>query len=355
MAEDLGEKTELPSSRKLNQARLRGQIPKSVDFSGAVDLIAGVVLVWYFGRDLVDQLGAITRDILSGAAPGTGINPGGLEALLWWTGARAVVAAGPIMAIMFAAVYLSHFLQVGWLWTLQPLEPKFERLNPIKGVGRLVSKRNLIKTIMSVIKLVLIVVVVGLFVRAHVNEFAALPMAELFKGAEHAMALTIEMAAWMLLLMLMIGLADYAYQRWQHTQDLKMTKVEVKDERRSMEGDEETKARRLRMARQRLLQQISGTVPKADVVVTNPTHFAVALRYDADKMAAPVVVAKGADMMAFRIRDVARQAGVPVIEKPALARALYAQAEVGRPIRPEFFEAVAEILAYVYRLNQKAA
>jgi len=355
MAEDMGERTEKPSPKKLGQARNRGQIPKSIDFSGAIDLIAAITVVWYFGKSLVEQLAFMTRSMLAGEAPGSGPTAQGLDELFVWTASYTGLILAPIVGIMFLAVAFSQFTQVGLLFTLEPLQPKFSKLDPIGGFKRLFGKRNLVKTLVSVIKLSIVLFVIAKFIIAHFAELAALPMVDLTKGAEHVVNLTIELAVWMLVLMLLIGIADFAYQRWQHTQDLRMTKPEVKDERRSMEGDEETKGRRLRMARSTLVQRIRHNVPKADVVVTNPTHFAVALRYDPDKMAAPQVVAKGADSMAFRIREIAAASGVPIVEKPALARALYAQVEVGRTITPELFEAVAEILAYVYRLNKRAA
>jgi len=162
------------------------------------------------------------------------------------------------------------------------------------------------------------------------------------------------LALWLAVILLLIGIIDWLYQRWQHKEDLKMTKQQVKDERRSMEGDPQVKGRRLRMMRDILVQQIQANVPVADVVVTNPTHFAVALRYDTETMRAPRVVAKGGDYMAQRIRLVAASAGVPIIERPPLARGLYFGTEVGQEISPVYYEAVAEILAYVYRLDNEA-
>jgi flagellar biosynthetic protein FlhB len=175
--------------------------------------------------------------------------------------------------------------------------------------------------------------------------------AALFMAAK----LALELVLWLLPLYLSIGLIDYMYQRWQHTRDLRMTRQEVQDERRSSEGDPEVKRRRLRMAYEIALHRIRTEVPRADVVVTNPTHFAVALRYDAATMAAPRVTAKGADLMAFRVRETAAANSVPVVERAPLARALYWGVDVGREVRPEHYEAVAEVLAYVYRAAGRAA
>jgi flagellar biosynthetic protein FlhB len=355
MAEDLGEKTEAPSSRKLSEARERGRLPRSVDLAAAVDLGGALVVLFYFGEGVVTALGSLVRLTLSGEAPGSGPGLAETPELVVWSAWQAVKAAGPLVLLMLAVAYGAQFMQVRWLLTNKPLEPTLERLNPLKGLANLFGRRNLVKTLVAVVKLVLIVVVVAAYVTASLRELAGLPNLGIAGGFAWLTRLVVEMAAWILLLMLVIGAADYAYQRWQHARDLRMTKQEVKDERKSMDGDVEVKGRRLRMARQALLQRMQMEAPKADVVVTNPTHFAVAIKYDADTMRAPRVVAKGADYMAFRLRDIARTAGVPIVEKPALARALYAGCKVGQEVRPELYGAVAEVLAFVYRIAGRAA
>ncbi len=351
MAEDLGEKTEQPTGRKLADARERGQVVKSTDLSGAMDLIGAVVLLAFLGSGLVQGLAGLTRSLLAGAAPGSGAGIAGLDELFMWTLSRAAVVALPLGAAMFAVVYGTQLVQVGFILSNKPLEPQLGRLNPIANLGRVIGRRNIMKTGFSVLKLALITTVVVLFITRHLPEIAGLPALSFIAGYAKLGELLWNMAVWMLALMFTIGAADWMYQRWQHSTDLRMSKQEVKDERKTMEGDLESKARRLRMARQMILQRARTDVPKADVVVTNPTHFSVALRYDGETMAAPKVVAKGADYLAFRIREIAAAAGVPIVEKPALARALYANVDVGREVQTEHYEAVAEILAYVYRLN----
>jgi flagellar biosynthetic protein FlhB len=273
---------------------------------------------------------------------------------LRFAAARTAVIVGPFILIMFVIVFAAQFAQVGWLFTLKPLHPKFNRLNPISGTARLFSRRNLVKTGIGLSKIGVLGSIAWAVSRAHLGEMVSLP--HLHPAAAFGVigGIVADLCLWMLAVMLLIGVVDLIFQRWQHTRDLRMTKREIKDEFRSMEGDTETKGRRLRMARQIALQRIRQDVPTADVIVTNPTHFAVALRYESDRMAAPKVVAKGADFLAFRIREIAAASGVPIVERPPLARALYANVEVGRTIDPEFFEAVAEILAYVYRLQGKA-
>jgi flagellar biosynthetic protein FlhB len=355
MADDLGEKSEQPTARKLGMLRTRGQIPKSLDLSGAVDLAGAVLVLVLLGGVLTGQLAAMTRSMLTGDAPGSGLGTSGLIELFRWTAGHSAVMVAPFLLLMALVALLAQLMQVGFLWTAEPLSPNLNRLNPVTGFGRLFSMRNVVKTALGVIKLVLIMGIAVWYAYGAVRELAGLPMVGAVEGWTYLGRLVLEMTAWMLLVMLVVGLADWWYQRFQHNKDNMMTKQEVQDERKSTEGDEQVKAKRLKLGRQMALQRLRMDVPQADVVVTNPTHFAVALKYDQDAMAAPRVVAKGADYLAFRIREIAGYSGVPIIERPELARALYAYVGVGQEIRPEQYEAVAEVLAYVYRMNQQAA
>ncbi len=355
MADDMGEKTEAPSGRRLAEARNRGQIPKSMDLSGSVDLIAAVIITAYFGKDLMSNSLGLLRAILSGEAPGAGDGLDGIDELLVYTALHAIRIAAPMLGLMFIAVYAGQIFQVGWLITTEPIMPKLDRLNPLNGLKRLLGTRNVVKTLISFVKLILVCTVAVISIGRGMASLAVLPRFEILAGFAHMGQLLLDMIIWILLIMFIIGLADYVYQRWQHTKDLRMTKQEVKDEFKSMEGDPGMRGKRIRMARDIVMQRMRQDVPRADVIVTNPTHFSVALRYDTNTMSAPQVVAKGADYLAFRIREIAVANGVPIVEKPALARALYANARVGQQIQPEYFEAVAEVLAYVYRIAGKAA
>ncbi len=355
MAEELGERTEQPTSRRLGEARSRGQVARSVDFSAAVDLIGALVLLLLFGSDLVSGLGAMLRILLDHGTLGPLHSVASVAPTLGWTARRAGTILAPFLGLMFLIVATTQLLQVGWVITFEPLMPNVSRLNPISGLGRLFNTRSLVKTVVSCVKLVVIGVVAVLFIVSRFSQVASLSALPVLSAFAVTGRIVLDLVLWMLALLLIIGAADLLYQRWQHTRDLRMTRQEVKDERRSMEGDVDTKARRLRMGRQMILQRMRQSVPTADVVVTNPTHFAVALKYDAGAMPAPKVIAKGADYMAFRMREIAAYSGVPIVEKPALARALYSGVEVGKTISPQFYQAVAEVLAYVYRLEGRAA
>lgn len=351
MAEELGERTEAPTGRRRREARNRGQIARSTDLGSAVDLIGAFLALSIMGGGIVTGLAALTAHLLDSSQSGAGIRLAEIDTSLRSTASRTAMIAGPFLLVMFAIAYLAQFAQVGWLFTLQPIHPKLDRLDPMKGIGRLFSRRNIIKSLVGILKLAILGVIAWTVASGHTAELASLPRLAAMAAIIVLGRMIVDLCIWMLAAMLILGIIDYVYQRIQHTKDLKMTKQEVKEEMRSMEGDLETKGRRLRMAREIAMQRLRQAVPTADVVVTNPTHFAVALKYDGDKMAAPMVVAKGADFLAFRIRELAAANDIPIVERPPLARALYHNIDVGRTIPAEHFEAVAEILAYVYRLQ----
>jgi flagellar biosynthetic protein FlhB len=255
---------------------------------------------------------------------------------------------------VFLVAYVTQLAQVGLLFTFQPLKPKISQLNPIAGAKKLLGVRSLVKSGVNILKLIVVIGVAYLITVKRLPILVALPRMNSIAAVAEIGKLGLELAIWLVVLLLVLAFVDYIYQKWQHRKDLKMTKHEVKDERRSMEGDPAVKGKRLRMAREIAMQRIAQDVPQADVVIANPTHFSVAIRYDEKNMDAPVVVAKGADFLALRIRQLARFAGVPVIARPPLARALYWGTEVGDAIAPAHYEAVAELLAYVYRIDAKS-
>lgn len=345
----MGEKTEAPTPKKLGEARNRGNVPKSQDLAAAIELIGVSLLLVVGGVFLWRACFLAMRVMLESATRGLELPD--TVTILKDAFALPALATAPILLILFVLAALSYIAQFGWVWSFEPLRPKFERLNPVMGVQNLFSLRNGVKTLLNSIKMVVVIVVAWLYISSAMDRIAGLPLLELGPLLGELGRLLAELLAWLLAILLAIGLADFAYQRWQHTRDLRMTKSEVQDEHRNMEGDMQTKGRRLRMARQIAMQQLGAAVPQADVVVTNPTHFSVALKYDPQTMAAPRVVAKGADVLAFRIRQLAMVHQVPIVERPPLARALFASAAVGQEVSPEFYQAVAEVLAYVYRLD----
>jgi flagellar biosynthetic protein FlhB len=355
VAEELGERTELPTGRRLHEARNRGQVAKSQDLSAAIDLIGGVLLLVTLGGSGVAAIAILMRQTLEGSAPGSPFDVEEIRGTLIWTASHMARVAGPALLAMFACSMLAQIVQTGWHITTEPLRPKIERLNPAAGVKKLLNLRNLIKTLVNSIKLAVIAVVATLLIKKFLPGIVALPLLQMAPAMMRMLQMAAELAIWLLAILLFLGIVDYTYQRWQHTRDLRMTKQEVKEERRSMEGDPDIKAKRFRMAREIAMHRIQQNVPTADVIVTNPTHFAVALKYESGRNHAPKVVAKGADFLALHIRQLAAAHGVPIVERPPLARGLYWGVDVGREIAPEFYEAVAEVLAYVYRLKGRVA
>ena len=353
MADDLGERTEAPTGKRRSDAREKGQIPKSLDLSGVMTLFGSMIILIIFGGMIGSSLTGLMRNMLTADASGDHlIVPSMAESTRQAFGEAAIVLL-PIFAVTALIGFVSQFVQVGWNLSAEPIRPKLDKLDPIKGFKRVFGKRGLVKTAMNSIKLTIVIGVGYLLALSQAQTIAALPVLTAVGALAVATRLLIILALVLLALMLAIALIDFMYERWQHTQDLRMTKQQVKDERRSMEGDPQIKGKRLQMAREIAMQRVGQAVPEADVIITNPTHFSVAIKYDSTTMGAPRVTAKGADEIALRIRQLARKHEVPIVERPPLARALYWGIQVGQEISPEHYEAVAEILAFVYRMEDR--
>lgn len=350
---ELGEKTEQPTVRKLLEARNRGQVPKSQDLSAAVGLFVAAIALIITGSMIGERLYDLTLRSLDARSLGGRLSMDAVGEQVRTAAADGAAALLPVMGIMTLGLIVANFMQVGPLLTFRPIEPKLTKLSPIAGVKRIYGIKGLVKTLVNIFKLAGIILVVAIVIIRREAEMVSLSILAPMQAVMVTGSVLVEVLAWMIFLLVVIGILDYMFQRWQHRQELKMTKQEVKDELKSMEGDPELKRRRMQIAQGIAFQRVAQDVPEADVVVTNPTHFSVAIRYD-QGWRAPKVSAKGADHMAFRIRQIAVHAGVPIVERPPLARALYWGTEPGDEISPEHYEAVAEVLAYVYRLDGEA-
>ena len=353
MAEDREQRTEDPTPKRLADARKKGNIPRSTDVSSAAVLFTGaILLLWEWKsiaqilRDrMVQNLGTLpTEDLTVSALKVMGL--GILRDLAF--------AIGPIALGVMLAGIVANYAQVGVLFSGEPLKPTFDKLNPLSGFKRIFSLRGGVETLKGILK----IVIVGYFGYQVVHERYTRIVTAMRLDHYHLGKLlgdTIWTIAWRSLLALAIlGLADYAYQRWEWFRNLKMTKQEVKDEAKQQEGSPEVKGEIRRRQRQAARRRMMQAVPKASVVVTNPTHYAVALRYDRETMEVPLVVAKGADLVAKRIRDIAREAQVPIVENKPVAQALFKQVEVGDEIPPDLYAVVAEILVAVTRAGRRA-
>lgn len=351
----MGDKTEAPSERKLQQAAEQGQLAKSQDLAAAIDLITAAIVVVPLGVFSLDACGTLLQHGLSVGAGPDALSDASTTFMIREAAIKAALATLPLIGALFAAGVISHLVQTKGHTTGAPLTPDFNRLNPVNGLQRLFGFKGLIKSLMSVAKLSIVSFVAWKLILRDANKLAELPSLDALSGLLMIGKLAMHLAIWILLLLLVLGLADYGYQKWQHIRDNRMTKQEVKEEHKSMEGDPHMKSKRMKLARQIAMHRAKQAVPKADVVVTNPTHFSVALQYDSTTMRAPRVVAKGVDHLAMMIRQIAKEHSVPVLERPPLARALYYAVEVGQDVPPEQYQAVAEVLAYVYRTRKQPA
>ena len=355
MAEDLGEKTEDPTQKRLTEARERGQVSRSADLSAAIILSGAAALLYIFGFEIFGGMGSYMRLTLEPETLGAGLHLDSVEQSIRLAVSVSLRLLTPVLLLMALIAWLEQLGQVGWNFTTKPITPKFDRLSPAKGLKNIFSKRSLVKAGLNIAKLVVIGGVAYIVIHSGEQRLAASPALTPAGIFLLTTRLVTELGLWILAVLLIIGIIDRTYQTWQRTQDLRMSKQEVKDERKSTEGDPETKARRMRIAREMVRQRLRSAVPQADVVVTNPTHYAVAIKYDSDSMNAPRVVAKGADFLALQIRLIASANSVPIVERKPLARALYHGVEVGQEVPPQHYAAVAEILAYVYRLAEREA
>lgn len=357
MADDTpkDEKTEAPSQKRLDEARRDGNVARSQDLSAAVALLTAMTMLFFFSESLVISFRRAMELFLGGAtvANVTSVDQVGTTAMAGLDLlARALL---PVMGVMALASLVGSLGQTGFLWTGKPLVPKASKISPVAGVKRLVDARAAGRLVQNLAKLGLLGFVGYFYIWDHMPRLVKLSELPPKIGMPLAAWMVFELAMVLSVLLLLLGIADFAWQKHQRMRDLRMTKEEVKRESKDMNGDPEIRQRRRSVARQMAMQRVGQAVPKADLVITNPTHLAIALKYDPQTMAAPVVLAKGADVMAMHIRRLATGHGIPLIERKPLARALYADVDVNGEVPVEHYAAVAELLAYVYRLEGRAA
>jgi flagellar biosynthetic protein FlhB len=349
-----GERTEKATPRKKQKAREKGQVLQSREISSTVVLLIAFVSLKLLGGYMFHEVEAFFRLCAGDLAINFDVESiNELMRLLGLVLVQLIKIIGPIFAIVLVVSIISSFAQVGALFTLEPLKPKFSKLNPVNGIKRIFSFRGLTELVKSLLKITIIGVVAWQSIRAEENHIIKLMDQDLASAAVYISSTAIDIAIKICAMMVIIAILDYGYQWWQYEKDLRMTKQEVKEEYREMEGSPEIRQRIRQKQREMSMRRMLTEVPKADVVITNPTHFAVAIQYDAEKAPAPVVIAKGIDYMALRIRDIAKENGVETVENKPLAQALYKSVDIGQQVPPELYQAVAEILAFVYRLKGK--
>lgn len=348
------EKTEQPTEKKQRESREKGEVPRSRDLSGALVVLAGVAALMSSGESAFLHarqifslgLGYSREALFSDALPGRALHAAMSEALSLF----APVAVATMLATLAAPLLLG-----GLNFSAQALQPKFERLDPIKGLGKIFAMRGLVELGKALLKLIFIGTVLLLLLRHWQGELQATGRGSVMAGIAQSIGLLGRSALWFGSMLALIGGIDALYQKYDHGKNLRMTKQEIKDEMKESEGNPEMKGRIRQVQQAQARRRMMEELPKADVVVVNPTHFAVALRYDDGRMGAPRVIAKGVDVMAQQIRLVAGAHRIPLVEAPPLARALYATTELGREIPAALYVAVAQVLAYVYQLKQATA
>lgn len=354
MAEDSDlERTEPASGRRLEQAREEGQVPHSRELSSFLVLMAGTAALWIMGPTLADNIARILRRGLT-VDRNAAFDTEALPHLFLSMAGDALVAMGPFFLVLIGAALATPFLLGGFNFSSKAFSPDFTRMSPLSGIKRMFSVNSVAELVKAVLKSILVASVAA-WVMMHEREavFALIgqPIDVGLRSISHVVLYSTLVIVASLAL---IAAIDVPYQLWQYYSRLRMTKEETKQEFKELEGDPQVKGRIRSMQRERARKRMMSAVPQAQVVVTNPTHYAVALQYD-DKHPAPRVVAKGSGLIAQKIREIAEAHGVPLLEAPPLARALFRHTEIGDLIPPTLYRAVAEVMAYVYQLNHYIA
>lgn len=352
MPEQNGDKSQEPTPHRRQQAREEGQVARSQDLGSAVLLFASLLVLLMMGQQLVEFFGGYSRKQLGGEAWLTvdldfTVNQ--------WTAIVSTLAKYllPILGLIMLAGILSNLMQVGFLFLPDKVSFDLSRIDPLKGLGRMFSLSNGVHLLFGIFKIAVILIVAYISLwsqREKILGLSALGVSEIAYFITQILLWTAMKIAGALVI---LALLDYGFQWWKHEQDLKMTSQEIREELKNLEGNPQIVARRKQVQRQLALSRISTAVPKADVVITNPTELAIAIQYEVETMAAPIVVAKGAGVVAQRIRRLALEHGIPVVEKKPLAQALYREVDINNPIPQDKYAAVAEVLAYVYQLKGK--
>ena len=344
-------RTEKPTPKRREDARKKGQIARRPELSGAFAFLAALVVLKLTGPAMLEQARLLMTGMLAQAGNREFLNPADVVQLAFTALARLALLSIPVVAAAMVAGVAANLAQGGFIFNPALLKPKTERFNPIANLKRTMGLDGVVQFMKGLLVIGFIIMACWGEVTRSLTQAPSLVGSAASNVLLNVGALIYQLALRAGLVILVVAVLDYAYGWYKHEKSLKMTKREIKDEYKQQEGDPQVKMQRRRAARALIQRQIAVEVPRADVIVTNPTHFAVALKYDSEKFAAPIVTAKGADEMARRIRELAREHNVPIVENPPLARTLYRKVDVGRVIPPELFRAVAELLAYVYRLR----
>ncbi|WP_287881606.1 flagellar biosynthesis protein FlhB [Agathobacter sp.] len=349
-----GEKTEPATQKKLNDARKEGKVAKSKELTAAFDLIVLFLVLKIFISFVGENLVGIISYVYNGFPDFISVNEAGLSTIavrnyMINIMLKTLLILLPFLLFGVVITFLISVIQVGWKVSTKPMEPKLSKFNPINGFKRIFSKDSVFELLKAFVKIFVIGVVAYLALRGDADKIFILYDLSLNQAVALVGSLIIDTGLKVSLVYLVVGIADYVYQKRKFANDMKMTKQEVKDEYKNTEGDPQIKGRQRQRMREASQRRMMQDVPKADVVITNPTHLAVALQYEGTERKAPVVIAKGEDFLAQKIKEIAKESGVEIVENKPLARMLYHNVDLGAEIPPELYQAVAEVLAAIYR------
>lgn len=343
------DKTEEPTGKKLSDAREEGNIAKSSEINGAVVLTFGTVYLLFFSSFSLVEIKKLM--MFSYSYIGKELDGPLFYAITFHVTITLLKALAPLFIMVLLLVFISNIAQFGFLSI--PLKFDLQKLDPIKGLKGIFSFKKLIEAIKLTLKLLLIVAVMTLLFLLTYKQFIAMMNQETASTIDSMLQLSVYFLSTILLIIIIFAIIDYYFTRHYYIESLKMSKQDIKDEFKNMEGDPQIKGRIRRIQMKMAQQRMMNSVPQADVVITNPTHYAVALKYDNKINSAPKIVAKGIDFLALKIKDIAKDNNIPIIENPALARSLYDQIDVDKEIPAEFYKAMAEVFSYVYELKRK--
>ncbi|MFB0524661.1 MAG: flagellar biosynthesis protein FlhB [Phycisphaerae bacterium] len=350
----VAEKTEQPTPRRLQKAKQKGQVPQSQELASAATLMALVLMVAFLAPSLLQWFIVKIKSTCGGSVPINIFSDS--KAFIQFVNAKivdSILIISPILVALLAAAIAAGVAISGFNFAPAAIQLKWSAINPVSGLQRLVNARSLVHLVASIAKLFFVSIIVWLYLQSKLDTFATLRWAWSAQIIAAIARIIFGLCVRVGIALIIVGLADAFYQKWKYLQELKMTRQEVKQERKDTEGLPELRSRIRRVQLQTSMKRFLQEVPKADVILVNPTHVAVALRYEAKTMAAPVLVAKGADYLAEKITAIGRAYGVLIVRRPQLARTIYSTVEPGSPIPETLYVAVAEVLALIYRLRQR--
>lgn len=348
---DQGERSEEATQQRREDFRKRGQVAQTKELSAVLLLFSGVLLIWLMSRFFFQQIWEVFNQTY-GDSLVEAVRSGDWRQLTSFAFSKLIFILAPILGVFWLVGFVSSIMQTGFLYNEEALQLRWERLNPVQGLGRIFSMRAGVEGLKAILKLTVILFISYLLLKNQLNTLPHLMSFTISQTMVFLGSLTTRLLLGVGFFMMTLAGVDYFFQRWDLEKEMRMTKQEIKEEIKSREGDPMIKARIKRIQREAASRRMMEEVPKADVIITNPTHIAIALKYD-DTMIAPQVIAKGADLIAEKIKAIAKEHGIPCVENKPLARAMFKALKIGQGIPRELYTAVAEVLSYVYKLKKK--